>query len=60
MNDLVSKLVALQKKYKTIYFDVESEIHETEKLLYEMIDQLEGNDFDMKGLSEYKSLLMGE
>lgn len=60
VNNLVSKIQALQSKYATTYFEVESKIKETERLLSSMIDDLEGNEFDMKGLSEFKSLLMGE
>ena len=60
INNLVSKIQALQSKYATTYFEVESEIKETERLLSSMIDDLEGNEFDMKGLSEFKSLLMDE
>ena len=60
INSLVAKIQALQSKYATTYFEVESEIKETEKMLSSMIDELEGNEFDMKGLSEFKSLLMGE
>lgn len=59
-DNLVSKIQMLQSKYETTYFQVESEIKETERLLSSMIDDLEGNEFDMKGLSEFKSLLMGE
>lgn len=60
VNTLVSKIQSLQAKYETTYFAVEAEIKETEKLLSAMIDELEGNKFDMKGLSEFKSLLRGE
>ncbi|MFR1767004.1 MAG: type I restriction-modification system subunit M [Lachnospira sp.] len=60
VNNLVYKIQALQSKYATTYFEVESEIKQTERLLSSMIDDLEGNEFDMKGLSEFKSLLMGE
>lgn len=60
INNLVSKIQALQSKYATTYFEVESEIKETERLFSSMINDLEGNEFDMKGLSEFKSLLMGE
>lgn len=60
VNNLVSKIQALQSKYATTYFEVETEIKETERLLSSMIDDLEGNEFDMKGLSEFKSLLKGE
>ena len=31
-----------------------------EKALSDMIDELTGNEFDMKGLEQFKSLLMGE
>ena len=60
INDLVSKIQNLQAKYAITYSEVESEIKETERLLSSMIDDLDGNEFDMKGLSEFKSLLMGE
>lgn len=60
VDSLVSKIQALQSKYETTYFEVERQIKETERILCEMIDELEGNEFDMKGLSAFKSLLMGE
>ncbi len=60
VNNLVSKIQAFQSKYDTTYFEVEAEIKETERKLSLMIDELEGNEFDMKGLSEFRSLLMGE
>lgn len=60
VSGLVAKLTALAEKYDTTYFDIESEISETEKELCSLIDELCGNEFDMKGLSEFKSLLLGE
>ena len=60
VDTLVSKIQALQKKYETTYFEIEEQIKETEKQLCSMIDDLEGNEFDMKGLREFKALLMGE
>lgn len=60
INNLVSKIQALQEKYETTYSEVESEIKETERLLSSMIDDLVGNEFDMKGLSEFRSFLVGE
>ncbi len=60
VDSLISKIQSLQKKYETTYFDLEREIKETEKQLASMIDELEGDEFDMKGLSEFKSLLLGE
>ncbi len=60
VSDLVSKIENLSKKYETTFSDIEKEIKETEKELSFMIDDLVGDDFDMKGLSEFKKLLLGE
>ena len=60
INTLVSKLQALSVKYETTYFEVETQIKQTEKQLASMIDNLCGSEFDLKGLSEFKSLLIGE
>lgn len=60
VSGLVAKIKALAEKYDTTYFDIEAEISETEKELCSLIDELCGNEFDMKGLSEFKSLLLGE
>ena len=59
VNELVSKLKALTKKYETTFAEVETQISETEKALSAMIDDLEGNEFDMLGLSEFKKMLGG-
>lgn len=60
INELVGKIQALADKYATTYEAVQTQIKQTEEALCGLIDQLEGNEFDMKGLSEFKSLLMGE
>lgn len=60
VDELVSKIQKLQSKYATTYSEVEEQIKETENLLCSMIDKLDGNKFDRKGLSEFKKLLMGE
>lgn len=60
VDDLVGKIQKLQSKYETTYFEVEEQIKETENLLCSMIDDLDGNEFDMIGLSEFKRLLKGE
>ncbi|WP_455104479.1 type I restriction-modification system subunit M [Peptostreptococcus sp.] len=60
VDNLVSKIQALVSKYKTTYFELEKEIKETEIKLASMLDELEGNEYDMKGLSEFKALLLGE
>ena len=36
------------------------DIRETENTLSAMIDELEGSEFDMRGLREFKKLLGGE
>ena len=60
INELTAKVLALSGKYATTYSNVMEEIHQTEKVLSSMIDELDGNEFDMKGLNEFKSLLKGE
>lgn len=60
INALVVKIQTLGNKYSTIYFEIEKQISETETALCSMIDDLCGNEFDMKGLAEFKSLIMGE
>ena len=59
VDSLVSEISALQAKYATTFFEVEQEIRETERSLAALIDELEGGDFDMKGLDEFKKLLGG-
>jgi len=60
VNGLVSKLEAICKKYETTFADVEKEIAETEQSLIAMLDELEGNEFDMQGIAELKALLGGK
>lgn len=60
VDDLVGKVQKLQSKYATTYSEIEKQIKETENKLCSMIDDLDGNEFDMKGLGEFKKLLMGE
>lgn len=58
--ELVSKIEVLTKKYETTLADVENQIIETENSLSAMIDELEGDEFDMLGLSELKNMLGGD
>lgn len=60
INKLIDTIRAIFKKYETTYLDIESEIKETENKLVLMIDELESDEFDLKGLSEFKSLLLGK
>lgn len=60
IRDLVDKIKALSEKYAVTYSAVESEIKETESILSGLMDELFGNEYDMKGLSEFKKLIKGE
>ncbi|HBI36006.1 MAG: type I restriction-modification system subunit M [Spirochaetes bacterium GWF1_31_7] len=60
INELSAKVQVLADKYATTYMDVVKEINETENILSSLIDELTGNDYDMKGLSEFQKLLKGE
>ncbi|MCP5452975.1 MAG: type I restriction-modification system subunit M [Spirochaetaceae bacterium] len=57
---LSSKVLALSEKYENTYKDVMDETRETEKELSALIDELTGNDYDLKGLAEFQKLLKGE
>ena len=59
IDELVSKLDSLAKKYETTFSEIETEIRETEAALSAMIDELEGNEYDMLGLQEFKKMLGG-
>ncbi len=54
------KVQALSEKYATTYKEVVEQIHETESSLSAMIDELTGNEYDLKGLGEFQQLLGGE
>lgn len=60
INELTTKVQALSEKYAATCADIEKEIHETEGTLSSFIDDLTGDEYDMKGLSEFQSLLKGE
>jgi len=47
------------QKYQITYADNAHEIHQTETELAGMIEELDGNEFDLKGLTELKTLLAG-
>lgn len=60
LDDFVKQLDAVCKKYETTFEDVESQIADTERELLGLLDDLQGNEFDMKGIAELKKLLGGE
>ena len=55
--NLVTKVIALANKYATTYVDVRDKIDNAKNKVASLIDGLNGNDFDMKGLSEFQALL---
>ncbi|MFJ5622946.1 type I restriction-modification system subunit M [Peribacillus loiseleuriae] len=57
---LVDKIKVLSEKYTVTYSAVETKIQEAESTLSAFIDELSGNEYDMKGLSEFRTLLKGE
>lgn len=59
INELIKTLENLSKKYEVTFEDIENDINQTEKELISMIDDLVGNEYDMLGLQELKSLLGG-
>jgi len=60
ISELTVKVQALSKKYDITYSNIIEQIQETESSLSALIDELVGNEYDTKGLSEFKSLLKGE
>jgi type I restriction enzyme M protein len=59
MATLIGKLEALAEKYRITYADNAREIQQAETALAGMIEELDGNEFDLKGLAELKTLLAG-
>jgi type I restriction enzyme M protein len=59
INELTTKTQTLADKYSTTYSDVANEINQAENSLAELIGDLDGEEFDMKGLNEFKALLHG-
>ncbi len=60
INSLEKEVQELVDKYAVTYLELGEQIQESEKALSAMIDDLTGNEYDMKGLKQLKSLLMGE
>ena len=60
LNEFATKLQKLSKKYETTYLDLDTQIRDTEKSLSDMIDDLDADEFDKKGLLELQKLMRGE
>ncbi len=59
IDSLIRKLEALVEKYRITYADNAREILKTETELASMLDELDANEFDLKGIGELKTLLDG-
>lgn len=59
LQQLTDKVQALAEKYSTTFADITEEINQVSKTLSLQINQLTGNEFDMKGLEEFKTILNG-
>jgi type I restriction enzyme M protein len=57
IDGFIARLQALLEKYQITYADNAREIRQTENELAGMIEELDANEFDLKGLSELKTLL---
>ena len=60
MDRLTHKLEALVEKYRLTYADNARAIQHTETELASMIEELEADEFDRKGLAELQTLLSGK
>lgn len=59
MSSLVAKLQALVEKYRITYADNARDIRQAEDALVGMLGELDGGEFDLKGIKELKILLAG-
>lgn len=60
VSEFVNQITKLIKKYDTSLLHIDDELSQTEKSFASMLDELTGDDFDIKGLSALKGLLTGE
>lgn len=60
IHQLTNQVQKLADKYATTYSEVAKDIKHSEKVLADLIDELSGNEFDMQGLAELKTFLVGE
>lgn len=60
VDNFIARLESLCHKYETTFSEIERQIKDTEQTLMQMLDELQGSEFDLKGLEAFKSLLGGE
>jgi type I restriction enzyme M protein len=58
-SSLIAKLQALVEKYRITYADNARDIQQAEKALVSMLGEMDGGEFDLKGIEELKTLLAG-
>jgi type I restriction enzyme M protein len=59
MDGVIGKLEALVQKYRITYADNARDIQRAEAALATMLGELHGGEFDLKGIEELKTLLVG-
>ena len=59
MDGVIGKLEALVEKYQITYADNARDIKKAEEALVTMLGELDGGEFDLKGIEELKTLLAG-
>ena len=57
VDDFVSSLTKMTEKYSETLVSIGKEINQTQKELFDLMDELTGNEFDMKGLENLKEIL---
>ena len=60
IDTLEKSVQTLVDKYAVTYLELDEQIQKSEEALSSMIDELTGNEYDMKGLAEFKALLKGD
>ena len=60
INEIANVAKSLKEKYNITFSEITDDIQDNQETLMSLLDELEGDDFDMKGLSELKSLLNGD
>ena len=57
VDDFVCSFIQMTEKYSETLSSIGNEIKQTQKELFELMDELSGNDFDIKGLENLKGIL---
>ena len=59
LKEFTQKIKQLNNKYKKSFKAIDQEIKNTENEISNILEELTGSEFDMKGLEEFKALLGG-